>query len=389
MPVRPQDTPFTLGLTGPGSHVVKIEAGQGSFALGPKGMPGVRRVDAIVDPNEAIDWSAFDDLTVPAGYPWPRFFHYQGRDTGFAAWSRRRPIEDFSWRPVGAARLDLAGAQIGTLEISLEDADLELSLDGRSEVGTLGIEGDPDRLRVVGAGQEVPDLLFRLGRRGSAETLALPSQGGLAKARSVTVGVDPMGPAFDCASLLQFERLETLILSGALANLDQLSRLTGLQHLAIRFCPDVSGLPPLADFLNLNGFIAANIDKTSGQRLKPQVDDLAASGRLTEYANVSALRDAAWFATEYGAPFAWWPEKTGKKAGKAYKTAAAAVGQARSAAQVRAAIETFVAAINALPGIETSEREDVGTAVDRLASLASGVITPDQARAWFDAARDF
>lgn len=389
MPVRPQDTPFTLGLTGPGSHVVKIEAGQGSFALGPKGMPGVRKVDAVVDPGAAIDWSAFDDLTVPAGYPWPRFFHYQGGDTGFAAWSRRRPIEDFSWRPVGTARLDLAGAQIGTLEISLGDADLELSLDGRAEVGTLAVEGDPDRLTVAGAGQEVPDLLFRLGRRGSAETLALPPQGGLAKARSVTVGVDPMGPAFDCASLLQFERLEILTLSGALTNLEQLSRLAGLQHLAIRFCPDLSGLPALTDFPKLTGFIAANVDKATGQGLKPQVDQLAASGRLTEYANVSALRDAAWFATEYGAPFAWWPEKTGKKAGKAYKTAAAAVGKARSAAEVRTAVEAFVAAINALPGIETSEREDVGVAVDRLAGLAPAAVTPDQVQAWFDAARDF
>lgn len=389
MPVRPQDTPFPLSLTGPDSHVLEIEAGQGSFAMGPKGMRGVRKLDAVVDPDAAIDWSAFDALTVPAGYPWPRFFYYQGRDTGFAAWSRRRPIEDFNWRPVGSAMLDLAGARIGTLEISLGDADLKLSLDGRPEVGTLGIDGDPDRLKVTGAGQEVPDLLFRLARRGSAKTLALPPQGGLAKARSVTVDVDPMGPAFDCASLLQFERLESLSLSGALANLERLSGLTRLQTLSIRFCPVLTGLPALAEFPNLTGFIAANIDKASGPALKRQVDALAASGRLTEYANVTALRDAAWFATEYGAPFAWWPEKTGKKASKAYKTAATAVGKARSAAEVRAAIEAFVAAINGLPNIETGEREDVGVAVERLAGLSSGMVPPDQAQAWLDATRDF
>lgn len=389
MPVRPSDTPFTLSLTGPSSHTLSVEAGQGSFAIGPKGMPGVRKVDAVVDPEAAIDWSVFDPLTVPAGYPWPRFFYYRGRDTGFAAWSRRRPIEQFSWQPTGAANLDLAGARIGTLEVQLGDADLELGLGGRPDIQRLRIEGDPSRVTATGAGQEIPDLEFQPTRRGGSGSLVLPPQGGLAKTTSVTVAADPMGPAFDCASLLQFERLETLTLSGALANLENLSRLTHLRHLAIRFCPDLSGLPPLTDFPRLTGFIAANIDERAGPSLKQQADRLAASGRLTDYANVAGFRDAAWFATEYGAPFVWWPEKTGKKAGKAYKTAAVAIGKAGSVAEVKAAVEAFVAAINALPGVETAEREDVGVAVERLAGLAPARFAPDQVQAWFDAARDF
>ena len=45
--------------------------------------------------------------------------------------------------------------------------------------------------------------------------------------------------------------------------------------------------------------------------------------------------------------------------------------------------------VNDLAGIETSERDDVATAVTLLAALAAVPVGPQQALAWFEAARDF
>src|SRR3954466_8184519 len=77
-----ENVSITLDLTGPGSHSLSREPGMGSFALGP-GDTDVRRLDAIVPLDAAINWAAFDGLTVPAGYSWPRAFYYHGDDVGF------------------------------------------------------------------------------------------------------------------------------------------------------------------------------------------------------------------------------------------------------------------------------------------------------------------
>src|SRR5215510_6226341 len=128
---------ITLDLTGPGSHVVLREPGWGSFALGPKDTKG-RGLDAIVPLDAAINWGAFDRFTVPSGYPWPRVFYYHGDDVGFVAWSRLRPIENFTWRPSNASHLDMTGAQISHFHVYIADRPLEIILGGTRVVWFFG-----------------------------------------------------------------------------------------------------------------------------------------------------------------------------------------------------------------------------------------------------------
>ena len=93
--------------------------------------------------------------------------------------------------------------------------------------------------------------------------------------------------------------------------------------------------------------------------------------------------------TEHGLPFAAWPKSTARAAVRAYRTAEVGITAAASPDDVETAIRDFVQAINALPGIETTEREDTGEAIAQLAGQAPLPISADLAQAWFDAERDF
>jgi hypothetical protein len=56
---------------------------------------------------------------------------------------------------------------------------------------------------------------------------------------------------------------------------------------------------------------------------------------------------------------------------------------------VEQAVTGFVGAVNDMPGITTTEREDAATAVLLLAALAAVPVTEEQALGWFEALRDF
>ena len=57
--------------------------------------------------------------------------------------------------------------------------------------------------------------------------------------------------------------------------------------------------------------------------------------------------------------------------------------------EVHAAIVEFVGKINRLDNIETTEREDAGTAVGQLAENAPLEIPDEKWMLWFDEAREF
>jgi hypothetical protein len=108
--------------------------------------------------DAAINWAVFDSFTVPAGYPWPRVFYYHGDDVGFAAWSRLRPIENFTWRPSKAGHLDMTGAQIGHFHVYIAARPLEIILGGTQFAW---LDGDLDLLTVSMAAQaEMPMITF-------------------------------------------------------------------------------------------------------------------------------------------------------------------------------------------------------------------------------------
>ncbi|MFC3448312.1 hypothetical protein [Amycolatopsis speibonae] len=137
----PNTERLVLSLTGPDSHTIKLAPGQGNLVIGPSAGDGPRP-DAVVDPQDRIDWSVFDQFTAPAGYPWPRYFTYRGDDTGFLEWSRTRRIERFEWAPRTAAAIDAsrAGISVFTLRLGTEPVEVVVpqSVDGRNEFVVAG-----------------------------------------------------------------------------------------------------------------------------------------------------------------------------------------------------------------------------------------------------------
>jgi hypothetical protein len=373
---------ITLDLTGPRSHVVLREPGQGSFALGPKETG--RRLDAIVPLDAAIDWTAFDGLTVPAGYPWPRVFYYHGDDVQFADWSRLRPIENFTWRPSRANHLDMTGAQISHFHVLIAGP-LEIILGG-TDVAWL--EGDLDLLKVsMAARAEMPSITFTPAPTGTVRKV--PTLPALAPLTRLIIQGEVAGTPFDCSSLLQFSGLCSLELRGNVTNLSALAELKELQTLAIRLCPDLAGMPELHTWQHLGSFVASDIEARGGKLLRGQLNQLKKRGRMTDRSTISQLRETIWFATEHGLPFAAWAGKAARQATSAYKQAATAVARATSQDDVKSALMTFVEIFNTLPDVGTIEREDVSDAIDRLAALAPAHVTPEMAQGWFDAVRDF
>lgn len=104
---------------------------------------------------------------------------------------------------------------------------------------------------------------------------------------------------------------------------------------------------------------------------------------------VSQLRSPEWFATEHGLPFSAWPSRAARAAVKAFRAAETAIGAAPTADAVEDAVRGFVRAVNRLPGIETTEREDAAAAVALLTAATPHGDLRAEAGSWFDAARDF
>jgi hypothetical protein len=384
---------ITLSLTGPSSHTLMLEPGVGSIALGPAGWRDPEP-DLIVDADERIDWNAFDPFTVPAGYPWPRWFTYAGNDTGFLAWSTGREIERFRWTPRRAMDVDASRARINALTLTLRDDPLDIVLPEPAHPGVeVAVIGDARLFRPrLASGAECPRLRLVPDTRPSPDSsaLTLPSFDMLGDATNVDVWLRPLRQPFDCASLLQFAHVRQLSLAGQLLGLPALAELPELTHLTLRYCPDLTGLPPLETWPRLSGLFASNVERSVGLRLRSEVKRRErASGTRWEHATVTELRTPEWFATEYGLPFSEWPRATARKAKTAYRAAEETVTTARSVTDVEVAIRTFTAALNALPDLYTLEREDAAEAVAQLAAKAPFDVGVRHAMAWFDAARDF
>lgn len=105
--------------------------------------------------------------------------------------------------------------------------------------------------------------------------------------------------------------------------------------------------------------------------------------------SVSKLRKSIWFATEYGIPFSAWESKRAKAATRAYKACLKEVKKGETEEAVHEAIVRFVETLNTLPDMETTEREDAGTAVSQLVEAADLGISQETGQAWFDEVRDF
>ena len=153
-----------ISLTGPNSHTLVLRPGVGAVTIGPE-----PDADLVVDPGSAIDWTAFDPLTTPAGSPWPRWLHYHGDDADFFDWARTRPIEGITWRPEQGHEIDATASQIGRLGVQVPDAPLRIALPADQRLD-LSLHGHLHRLVGTGAppGPATPPPPFGGARPGGA-----------------------------------------------------------------------------------------------------------------------------------------------------------------------------------------------------------------------------
>ena len=379
----------TLDLTGPQSHRLKMEPGRGNLIVGPTGSKRRRpQPDLVVDPDSPVNWHVFDDMHTGAGSNWPRWIAYEGNDTSLFEWMRERATEGVEFLACRDLDLDLTNVKLTKLTLNPQGHRLRIRLP-QTRLG-LEIIGDPTLVQLSRANGDTDDL--RMGISFSSDSaFNISTLSGLPYLRDMTaisiycavLGND----AFDCRSLLECRRLRSLTLYGAMRHLEALARLPLLEVLQLRFVSNLAGLPELSTWPKLRNFVAWNVDEKVGRTLRQSVRRRTISDG--EFFSVSQLRSQRWFIEEHGLPFGGWTTKNERTASRAFKAASKLLRDASDTDGAKTAITGFVDVINALSGIETSERDDAGAAVSLLAELRLDLVSVDDANKWFDATRDF
>lgn len=376
---------YIISLTGKESHKLKIEAGQGSFSIGTKGVSS-GKYDVFVEKEDAIDWNSFDEFYTPSGSPWPRYFYYSGNDIGFMEWSKKREIELFTWRPYKDVLVDLEESKINHFSIHVENYRADLIIG--ENIDRINLSGELEKIKIKKC-SKIPGLNFIVDSvKNEEKNYKIPSYSILNEAESVNIYNSPLSKPFDCTSLLQFKNLKELGLIGNLVNVNILKELTNLESLEIRYVPDLTELPKLITWKNLKYFIAWNVEEDRGKILKKELSILTKE-REFEYATVSKLRKKIWFTTEYGIPFANWEEKSSKKAIKIYKIALKEIKRAKTENEVEEAITKLIKEFNLFTNIETTEREDVMIGINQLIESSKVKISEEKGKEWFEQNRDF
>jgi len=377
-----------ISLTGEKSHSIHIPRGQGSFSIGAIGMD-VKNFNVLVDKSLPINWNAFNRF-IEEGHTyghWPRIFNYSGNDTGFIKWSEKRRIEQFNWSPLDPVSADLTQAYIDTLVIYSKHGKVELHLGDNMTL--LGLYENLNDISIIEV-MKIPTLVnfSPYTTKDTMKPYKLPIFSPLKEVISIDINVNPLGQPFDCESLLQFQQIEKLNLSGNITNLQSLKHLIHLKSIGLRYVPNLEGMLPLTTWDKLESFIAWNIEETIGKELKKELKQLEKTKEL-EYSSVSQLRKPVWFITEYGIPFSSWESKNEKKAIKAYKSAIKELKKATTLDDVKDIILKFSKLFNDFPRIETSEREDIFEAVLQLIQIPKISIDEEKAVNWFDLVRDY
>lgn len=372
-----------LSLTGTDSHLLRREPGVGSCTIGQG-----HDADLVVAAHDRIDWRAFEDLQVPAGGHWPRWFHYSGDDAGFFGWSVTRPIEGFYWTPRSAQEVDAAAANIRDLQITVPEASLRIELP-TTQLHNLELSGRLDKAAF--SGQIPAKLSLSIETKADRATAPadIPIVPGLTGVTSLSISATALRQPVSLRMLGGYPDIEQLELSGSFTDLEMLTEFPKLQSIALRFLPDLSGMPPLTSWPELDSFLAWNIESEAGKSLRSQLRKLQRERELGQYSGVRQLRTSAWFEQEYGLPYAAWPPTLAKQALKAHRKALKMLAEATDSSAAEQAISDFVTSFNRFSTIETSEREDLGVAVAQLAAAAPELITASQAQDVFDRVRNF
>ncbi len=386
-----------LNLTKDREYIVKVDRGQGILSIGPLSTDNKKGFDVLVDERLPINWDCFNDCYTGYGeqhidkYPngdWPRFFAYYGNDKGFINWSGKRHIEDFHWYPLKPIHADFTKSDIGGLIINIEEHKVAVKLDS-SISRIFSIVGNLDNISIENDKELYLPINFRPHTtKDIKKPYQLPNFDSLKASSNISVSVDPLGQPLDCKSLLQFDFIKHLSLSGNLINLDELTELRSLSTLSLRYVPNLDLMPSLSSWDKLTSFIGGNIEINQGKRLRTELIQLKKQ-REMDYSSVSQLRKAVWFMTEYGIPFSAWSGKNARVATKAYKEALKLLKKAKDESEVQKTIENFAHTFNSLDNMETTEREDIMEAVLQLIQVSDVIVCEEKAQQWFDAVRDY
>ncbi|MEN5208765.1 hypothetical protein ABE493_11665 [Stenotrophomonas terrae] len=387
---------YPLDLTGPSSHTLMRTLGAGSLVIAAPGSAG--KSDLQVAPDQKINWAAFAPFATPAGSPWPRVIHYAGSDLGIFEWARQRPIEQLTWTPVlhTDTLVDASRSNIRTLAIQLDlpGANLQLLMPAQEIAANLhlSISGDIGRFSAQGQLPRSLSLAPETGSRRETSAFQLPDMGELHEVHELMLVNKPMGRPISLKCLSRFTQLQSLSLYGNFVDLEALAEQPQLQNLQLRYMPSLEGLPVLSCWPALDGFIAFNIEEAAGKRLRQQLKARTPQRPWTKHASVSQLRKESWWESEFGRPFSAWSKRLAKQANEAFDGALAALASSHSLADAEAAFSEFARRFNALKGIETTERDDLGEAIWQLSSSEHAVrigVTEELAQQWFDAVRDY
>ena len=169
-----------------------------------------------------------------------------------------------------------------------------------------------------------------------------------------------------------------------------LAEFPGLTSLELRYVPKISGMPPLANFPDLGFFVGWNIIEDAGKVFRSELRALKKQ-RTFQHAAATQLRTREWFESSYGLPYSGWPNAQAKRAIVAHRKAEAALAAATTSVEAETAVHDFVAGFNRFSGIATSEREDIGDAVEQLVAPASvaALISLDRALEIYDEVRNY
>ena len=383
---------YCLSLTGENSHTFDLYLGQGSLSIGTKGI-SKGEYDIWVEPDDVINWDAFNECYTEYGsrrkeeYPygdWPRWFYYSGMDTGFIAWTSKRKTEDFYWIPTQDACVDFSKSMIRQLFLDLKT---HMKITIGPDILKLSLHGDLKNVEIDSKGGN-PILDFKmLGYSEPEKLYRIPEFRCLQDVESVYVEVSPVGDPFDCESLMQFGKLKHLQIVGNICHANALSDLKDLESLRLFNAPDLSDLPRLECWKQLDHFLGVDIDEIAGKDLKKQLKALEKERNIESH--IAKLRSKTWFATEYENPFKDWEGKKGKSASKLYKEHLKEIKKAAEEDKVRELITHFAEAFNAFDDIDTVEREEIAEAVSKLVMASPFEITQSTWMQWFDEARDY
>lgn len=352
----------------------------GGRAAVPLGATTVRigpgeELDHAID--EAVDWASLRALGCLSAV------EYEGVDGGVLDFVRSSPIvRKLRWTRHGRSAIDCRGLGLLQLTIAL-DGPLILAIDPMDELAVLG----------DGAGLEVrtPD-----GCRGTR--LRLVGKGrprlpiaGLADLRDLTLS---FFAAVDLGGVARHRDLERLTIRGG-------------PRLQLENVPVLSGLEHLAE-LEIHGAHALTSSTLGGLQPPRSLRRVVIDGYRKEeeaairraFAGVDALvlrggKNAAWLEANLDNPFIDWVDDhptEGKKAARAWATAAAALDRASTAAERWSALEAMIGVFQAMADrgkldLDTIRREEVAEAFFRLAEGAG--LASDEAERRFGTWVDF